>query len=593
MQGVNTPPLCAPPNRVEAHFPFIYVPTPTDVGPITVSALLNVRGFPYLYIRTYQVNDPTPPPFTIAPCPTGAVIVTVTDTKFDTYTLQVGPPGSGFQSINRNPMLLSVPPGVTSLTVVGHYNATSVCDGVNTQTIRAAAAPVKPGFSSLTLLGPLPAGAATLPRGPATLAVGNLPADYRYTLQRQDNTAPGGFRFVRPVTPGSDTVSLPRPLAGCYRLFRTDLCGTSPDSSSLICTLSLSGTSSNNRNQLLLDDAGSGNNYTVTRDGQPYTTFTSIPGGLEDANVQCGTTYRYVVSRQQGGGVAVSNTVRIPTVSALPPQQPRLLASFNARNVVELTPLLTPPALPVGGSLRYSRTVGGRQSPFATAFTLRGPRDSTALDELRQLLPCYGVSLLDTCKNASPDSAPACPSLLAAAVAGPAGMAASLSWTAFGGPDSGQPASYVLQRLAADGSVLSAQPVSGLSYLDLTPPADRQTLRYHLQISGAGLPPGTFSYSNVDGFVRPISLAIPTAFTPNGDGLNDVLEVKGRFLRDYTLVVVDRNGQEVFRGTQRTDSWDGRIGSHAPVLGSYAWRFQQASEDGKTFIATGVVTILK
>ena len=237
--------------------------------------------------------------------------------------------------------------------------------------------------------------------------------------------------------------------------------------------------------------------------------------------------------------------------------------------------------------------MGGRQSPFATAFTLRGPRDSTALDELRRLLPCYGVSLLDTCKNASPESTPACPSLLAATATGPAGMAASLNWTAFGGPDSGQPASYVLQRLAADGSVLSSQPVSGLSYLDLTPTADRQTLRYRLQISGAGLPPGTFSYSNIDGFVRPISLAIPTAFTPNGDGLNDVLEVKGRFLRDYTLVVVDRNGQEVFRGSQRTDSWDGRIGSHAPVLGMYAWRFQQASEDGKTFSATGTVTLLK
>ena len=89
------------------------------------------------------------------------------------------------------------------------------------------------------------------------------------------------------------------------------------------------------------------------------------------------------------------------------------------------------------------------------------------------------------------------------------------------------------------------------------------------------------------------TLTIPNAFTPNGDGLNDVLEVKGRFLGNYTFVVVDRNGQEVFRGTQRSDVWDGRIAGHAPVLGSYVWRFQQTSDDGQPFVRSGTVTILK
>ena len=89
------------------------------------------------------------------------------------------------------------------------------------------------------------------------------------------------------------------------------------------------------------------------------------------------------------------------------------------------------------------------------------------------------------------------------------------------------------------------------------------------------------------------SITMPTAFTPNGDGLNDVLEVKGRFLGNYTFVVVDRNGQEVFRGTRRSDAWDGRIGGRAPVLGSYVWRFQQTSDDGQPFVRSGAVTILR
>jgi gliding motility-associated-like protein len=135
--------------------------------------------------------------------------------------------------------------------------------------------------------------------------------------------------------------------------------------------------------------------------------------------------------------------------------------------------------------------------------------------------------------------------------------------------------------------------VSGSTYNDLTPPTDRQVLRYRLQIGGAGLPAGIFSYSNVATVSRQLFINIPTAFTPNGDGLNDVLEVKGRYLQKYTFVVVDRNGKEVFRGTERSESWDGTINGRPPVLGAYAWRFQQNTETGEPFVATGSVTILK
>lgn len=576
----NSTPLGCTPDRI---YPYYYTPTLAEVGMVTVSELTNDLGSKY-YIRTFRVYDTTPPPFTIAPCPTGTAQVTVTDTKFDSYTVQVG--SGPAQGIARNqPTVLPAPAGST-ITVTGRYAVPEACEGVNTQTIRAAAVPVKPGFSSLTLAGPLPGGAATL-------AVGQLPADYQYTLQIADGTAPGGFRDVVPVAPGSASISLPAPAAGCYRISRTDVCGTSPDVSPLICTLSLSGTSTNNRNQLLLTDIGTGNAYTITRDGQAITTLTPIAGGLEDADVQCGSSYTYVVTaRQPGGGVAVSNPVRISTVSALPPQPPRLVASFNLRNVVELTPLLTPPALPAGSSLRYFRTTGTAIANFGTATTLRAPRDSAGLEALRTALPCYSVRRLDVCGNASPPSAPACPSLLAATAAGPDGTAADLSWTPFSGPDPAQPATYVLQRLNPDGTVRSTQPVSGSTYADLLPPTD-QTTRYRLQISGAGLPAGVFSYSSVASITRQPTLAIPTAFTPNADGLNDVLEVKGRFLGTYTFVVVDRNGQEVFRGTQRSDVWDGRIAGRAPVPGSYVWRFQQTSDNGQPFVRTGAITLLR
>lgn len=588
--GTTFLPSCSPPNPL----PYVYTPTKAEVGLVTVSELANAQaggtGAPSTYyIRTFRVYDPAPPAFTVVPCSGSAALVTVTDATYDSYTVQVGTTGPVQAIVRNQAQTVPLPAGATAVTVTGRYAATGVCQGAATLPIPPLLPPQVPALTRLALSAPLPGGTATL-------EVSQLPVGYSYTLQLADASLPGGYRTVLPVPANSSTLTLPNAAAGCYRLRRTDPCRLDSAFSSLVCTVSLTGNSSFNRNKLIISTLSSGATYSVTRDGALLAAFTAVPGGLEDPNVQCGTAYTYrVTATQPSGAASVSNPVTITTQSALPPAQPQLLASFNLRDVVELTPLLaagTP--LSTGSTLRYSRTAGGRPPvDFGTATSTRARRDSVALAELKAQPPCYAVRLTDVCGNASPESPAACPALLSASAADPEGTAAALTWTAFTGPAPATPAVYVLQRLTPDGTVLSTVPVSGGSYTDFTPPTDRQVLRYRLQIGGAGLPAGTYSYSNLATVARRLSLTIPTAFTPNGDGLNDVLEVKGKYLRKYTFVVVDRNGQEVFRGTQRSEAWDGTIRGHAPVLGAYAWRFQQEGEDGQPFVATGSVTILK
>ena len=575
----SVPIACVPPHQA----PYIYTPTAAEVGDVTISEFANVLGSPTYYIRNVRVVSTPPPSFRVEACPGGSALVTITDTNYDSYSV----PGFSPPILRNAPTIVPLPAGATSVTVIGKYNANSVCEGTRTLPISLPVAQ-PPLFTSLTLQGPAPGGAATL-------TVSQLPPGFLYTLQKEGPA--GTFTDVTTVSvaPGSTSLTVPA-AAGCYRLARRDYCGGSPALTLPICTLSLSGTSGQNRNQLLLSDGGTGSNYTVSRNGAVLTGFTRISGGLEDPGVVCGTTYAYrVTATLPDGRTSVSNEVSVLTQSTNPPGRPLLVASFTLNNVVELMPVLAAGlALPAGNTLRYRRSAGG-QAPvdFGTATTLRPRRDSAALAELRAQPPCYSVQQLDVCQNASPTSASTCPALLTAAAADPDGTTAALTWTPFTGPNPTVPVNYILLRLAPDGAVLSSLPVSGSRATDLTPPTDRQTLRYRLQVSGGGLPGGTFSFSNVATVSRRILLALPTAFTPNGDGLNDVLEVKGRYLRNYTFVVVDRNGQEVFRGTQRGETWDGRISGRAPVLGAYVWRFQQNDEEGQRFTASGTVTILK
>ena len=51
---------------------------------------------------------------------------------------------------------------------------------------------------------------------------------------------------------------------------------------------------------------------------------------------------------------------------------------------------------------------------------------------------------------------------------------------------------------------------------------------------------------------------MPNAFTPNGDGLNDILYVRGSGLIDIiTFKVFSRSGEMVFSSGDKTAGWDG------------------------------------
>ncbi len=53
------------------------------------------------------------------------------------------------------------------------------------------------------------------------------------------------------------------------------------------------------------------------------------------------------------------------------------------------------------------------------------------------------------------------------------------------------------------------------------------------------------------------NVGVPNAFSPNGDGVNDVLYVKGAGIASMNFIIYNRYGQQVFQSQKQSDGWDG------------------------------------
>ncbi|MBN1197817.1 MAG: gliding motility-associated C-terminal domain-containing protein [Bacteroidales bacterium] len=88
---------------------------------------------------------------------------------------------------------------------------------------------------------------------------------------------------------------------------------------------------------------------------------------------------------------------------------------------------------------------------------------------------------------------------------------------------------------------------------------------------------------------------IPTAFTPNGDGLNDVFRPVAENILEYRMMIYDRWGQQLFESTTVTDGWDGTVkGNLCPSeVYSFIIFFQSYDNLGVTEKRTGTVMLVR
>jgi gliding motility-associated-like protein len=137
-------------------------------------------------------------------------------------------------------------------------------------------------------------------------------------------------------------------------------------------------------------------------------------------------------------------------------------------------------------------------------------------------------------------------------------------------------------------------PASGLSSYSIQDPVAQitQDITYTVVATTAAGCSGTGSI--VIAVVGSANMVVPNAFTPNGDGHNDVLRVDAIGIRDFKYFkVFNRWGAEVFSTTNQGIGWDGTRGGRIQDAGVYVWAAMGLDLSGKVVERRGTVILIR
>lgn len=156
-----------------------------------------------------------------------------------------------------------------------------------------------------------------------------------------------------------------------------------------------------------------------------------------------------------------------------------------------------------------------------------------------------------------------------------------------------------LQLAASGGESYLWSPVADLSSASIANPValfdepSGSGLRYKVQVyNRAGCFDSAFITIRV--FSTLPTVFVPTAFTPNNDGKNDLLlpVIVGMKQLDY-FNIYNRWGQLVFSSAAGSRGWDGKIGGQLQSTGTFVWMVKAIDFTGTPYFQKGTFTLIR
>ncbi|HYI78328.1 MAG TPA: T9SS type B sorting domain-containing protein [Chryseolinea sp.] len=531
---------------------------------------------------TITVLPNTQPEFEIYSCGNNAVQVKVTDTNYNQYVINYndGSPDvvvpSGSMAFSTHTYASS---GSKNITVRGrNLGADDNCNPASKNVNAVVTLPV-PTITQLTVLNDRD----------IQLDFNSLP-NILYRLQIAQNSSTA-FQNLQNVYETTTTTINNLSTDGnfyCFRLGAFDPCNNTTAYSSIICSSNFDVNASNNVNQLAWVTSSTGvSNYIFSKNSDPPLNAASSATSLNDPNVTCGIEYCYQqTTNYTNGSRSISLSKCVTAISTNVPTAIENISTIvgTENDNVELR-WTQDPAF-VAANYSITKSMNGN---FATT---ESSATTNYLDEqyLNDVVSCYKISYTDVCNNKSPLSHEACPVKLIAAVQ--PNNTVNLSWSDYNGWKNGVN-QYIVEKFNEQGQLLlTANTGNETTYIDNTQDLTNQVAIYRIRAvaNQTGIVP---SVSNTSTVIKEPNLFYPTAFTPNGDGLNDLFNVFGQFIITFEMRIFNRWGEMMYVTDDLEKGWDGTFKGSVMPEGTYVFRTTLTDQAGRTFDRSGTVVLLK
>ncbi len=88
-------------------------------------------------------------------------------------------------------------------------------------------------------------------------------------------------------------------------------------------------------------------------------------------------------------------------------------------------------------------------------------------------------------------------------------------------------------------------------------------------------------------------ILLPTAFSPDNDGVNDVFHLIGEHLQEYYMAIYNRWGQKVFESDNQGYGWNGSFKDKPCDIGVYVYLLKGKRQNGEDVFLKGTVTLFR
>ena len=116
---------------------------------------------------------------------------------------------------------------------------------------------------------------------------------------------------------------------------------------------------------------------------------------------------------------------------------------------------------------------------------------------------------------------------------------------------------------------------------------------YKISLVAYGKCANDTGYGYIHIFGKYINIYIPDAFSPNGDGVNDIFDIKGLGFVDYNFSIYNRWGELTFETTDTKKSWDGIFKNQPATEGIYVYMIMVTDQFGIKHYFSGSLTLMR